>query len=70
MDPTALFTQIVEDFEDLNDAARDPEVEEKNAEEKQEVSHKLRTLAKWLDDGGFPPDMEKALEDAGYERIP
>jgi len=68
MDPTALLSQIIEDFEELNDAARDPEVEEKNTDEKLEVAHKLRTLARWLNDGGFPPDVEKALEDAGYER--
>jgi len=64
MDPNALLVQIIEDLEDLNDDG------ENRVEKKKEIIYKLRTLAAWLEDGGFPPDIVKVMEDAGYERTP
>ena len=55
MDPTKCLTEILEELSQMNE--RSPLFD------LMETAYSLRTLAQWIDRGGFPPDVDEAISD-------
>ena len=59
MDPTELLKRIIDSLENLE---QDPD----DTDERAQLVYDPNSMASWLSDNGFPPDVEEALTQAGY----
>lgn len=70
MDPTTTLTRALEALKALESArnsALPDELPGATEEEREEAVDYLLALAGWLRGGGFPPDVDQAVSDAGYD---